>query len=58
MSVLADCKALIEGLSIPVETGVFEGTAPETYVVIVIMNNKEVNYYGWMSGSQKRHYYH
>ena len=35
MSVLAECKTLIEHLSIPVETGVFEGTAPETYVVIV-----------------------
>ena len=35
MSVLADCKTLIEGLSIPMETGVFEGTVPETYVVIV-----------------------
>ena len=35
MTVLSECKALIEGLSIPVETGVFEGTAPETYVVIV-----------------------
>ena len=35
MSVLSECKTLIEGLSIPVETGVFEGTAPETYVVIV-----------------------
>lgn len=31
MSVLAECKTLIESLSIPVETGVFEGTAPETY---------------------------
>ena len=35
MSVLADCKTLLEGLSLPVETGVFEGTAPETYVVLV-----------------------
>lgn len=24
----------------------------------LIMNNKEVNDYGWMSGSQKRNYYH
>lgn len=35
MNVLSETKALLEGLSIPVETGVFEGTAPEMYVVIV-----------------------
>ncbi len=35
MNVLLETKALLEGLSIPVETGVFEGTAPEMYVVIV-----------------------
>lgn len=35
MNALSETKALLEGLSIPVETGVFEGTAPEMYVVIV-----------------------
>ncbi len=35
MNVLAEIKTLLESLLIPVETGVFEGTAPETYVVIV-----------------------
>lgn len=35
MSVLSECKTLIESHSIPVETGAFEDTAPETYVVIV-----------------------
>lgn len=35
MNVLSETKTLLEGLSIPVETGVFEGTAPEMYVVIV-----------------------
>lgn len=35
MSILKECKELLEGLSIPAETSVFEGTAPETYVVIL-----------------------
>jgi hypothetical protein len=35
LNVLSETKTLLDGLSIPVETGVFEGTAPETYVVIV-----------------------
>lgn len=35
MSILSECKALIERFYIPVETGAFDGTAPETYVVIV-----------------------
>lgn len=35
MNVLSETKALLEGLSIPVETGVFEGAAPEMYVVVV-----------------------
>ena len=34
MSVLSECKTLIEGLSIPVETGAFEDTAPETYAYL------------------------
>ncbi len=35
MNVLSETKTLLESLSIPVETGVFEGAAPELYVVIV-----------------------
>lgn len=35
MSVLAECKSLLEGISVPIETGAFEGTAPDMYVVIV-----------------------
>lgn len=35
MSILKECKELLEGLSLPVETGVFEGVAPENYVVIL-----------------------
>lgn len=34
MSLLADLTTIITNLSIPVETGVFSGTAPETYAVL------------------------
>ena len=42
MNVLSETKTLLEGLSIPVETGVFEGTAPEMYVVIVPLTDSIV----------------
>jgi len=34
MTLLEELNALLEGLQIPVETGVFSGKAPDTYVVI------------------------
>jgi len=34
MSILAELTALLDALGIPVETGVFKGKAPDTYVVI------------------------
>ena len=35
MSALSEISALISGLNIPVETGVFSGPAPSTYTVLV-----------------------
>ena len=35
MNILSETKELIQNLDVPVETGVFSGTAPETYVVLV-----------------------
>ena len=35
MNILSETKAIIESLNIPVETGVFSGSAPETYIVLV-----------------------
>jgi len=37
MSILAETNTLLTGLSIPVETGVFSGKAPDEYVVITPM---------------------
>jgi len=34
MSILAELDALVTGLGLPVETGVFSGKAPEEYVVL------------------------
>ena len=34
MSILAETNTLLSGLSIPVETGVFSGKAPDEYMVI------------------------
>lgn len=34
MNLLSELNALLDGLSIPVETGVFSGKAPDAYVVI------------------------
>jgi len=34
MSILTELNALLSGLSIPVETGVFSGKAPDEYIVI------------------------
>ena len=34
MSLLAELNALAEGIGIPVETGVFTGTAPDEYLVL------------------------
>ncbi|MDL2318570.1 hypothetical protein LJC74_05795 [Eubacteriales bacterium OttesenSCG-928-A19] len=34
MSILADLTAIIEGLGLPVETGVFRKKAPDEYVVV------------------------
>ena len=37
MSILAELTALVTGLGLPVETGVFSGKAPEEYVVLTPM---------------------
>jgi len=37
MSILTELNNLLNGLSVPVETGVFSGKAPEEYVVITPM---------------------
>jgi hypothetical protein len=37
MSILTELNSLLYGLSIPVETGVFSGKAPDEYVVITPM---------------------
>jgi hypothetical protein len=37
MSILAELNSLLEGIQIPVETGVFSGKAPDEYVVITPM---------------------
>lgn len=34
MSVLKELNAIIEGAGLPVETGVFSGTAPDEYAII------------------------
>ncbi|MCL1951732.1 MAG: hypothetical protein FWF60_02770 [Oscillospiraceae bacterium] len=34
MSILAELDALVTGLGLPVETGVFSGKAPEEYIVV------------------------
>ncbi len=34
MSLLAELNALAEGIGIPVETGVFTGTAPDEYLIL------------------------
>ena len=35
MSALSEIKTILAGLSVPVETGVFKGEAPEAYAVLV-----------------------
>ena len=39
MSLLAELSALAEGISIPVETGVFTGTAPDEYLVLTPLSD-------------------
>ena len=39
MSLLSELNALLDALSIPVETGIFTGKAPETYVVITPLSD-------------------
>ena len=39
MNILKDLNSLCETLDIPVETGVFSGKAPNTYVVLVPLND-------------------
>ena len=39
MNILKELTSLFENLSIPVETGVFSSKAPETYVVLVPLND-------------------
>ncbi len=34
MSLLSELTSIISGLNVPVETGVFSGTAPDTYAVL------------------------
>lgn len=40
MSILEELNTLIDGLSIPVETGVFSKDPPETYVVLTPLNDE------------------
>lgn len=39
MNILKDLTSLFEGLSIPVETGVFSGKAPKEYIVLVPLHD-------------------
>jgi len=39
MSLLSELNALLDALHIPLETGVFTGKAPETYVVITPLSD-------------------
>ena len=39
MSLLSELNTLLDALNIPVETGVFTGKAPETYVVITPLSD-------------------
>ena len=46
MSLLSELNTLLDSLSIPVETGVFNGKAPETYVVITPLTDTFALYAG------------
>jgi len=46
MSLLSDMNTLLDALHIPVETGVFTGKAPETYVVITPLTDTFALYAG------------
>ena len=46
MSLLSELNTLLEALQIPVETGVFNGKAPETYVVITPLTDTFAMYAG------------
>ena len=39
MNILKELKSLCDSLSIPVETGIFSKAAPETYIVLVPLND-------------------
>lgn len=39
MSILADVKELLESLKVPVATGVYKGTATDTYIVLVPLSD-------------------
>lgn len=39
MNILNELKSLCESLSVPVETGIFSSKAPNTYVVLVPLND-------------------
>lgn len=39
MSILADVKELLEPLNVPIATGVYKGTATDTYLVLVPMSD-------------------
>ena len=46
MSLLSELNTLLDALQIPVETGVFNGKAPETYVVITPLTDTFALYAG------------
>ena len=46
MSLLSELNTLLDNLQIPVETGVFNGKAPETYVVITPLTDTFALYAG------------
>ena len=39
MNILKELTSLCESINVPVETGVFSGKAPDTYVVLVPLND-------------------
>ena len=44
MSILEELNTLVEGLGLPVETGVFSEQPPETYIVLTPLNDEYALY--------------
>ena len=54
MSLLSELNTLLDTLNIPVETGVFTGKVPETYVVITPLTDTFALYAGDCPQSVRR----